>query len=212
MNKRRFSWSKLQVVKILSQGFIIFGIGFTSYWAFSIWILPDYSTTKTISTINEKPIENNSEDSSITLSDQEILYPNYPSVGDNIGSLFIPSLNIELPLIQGTGDKELKKGVGHFVQSVLPGEKDNCVLSGHRETTFNQIGKLIIGDLLIVQTSAGTFIFEVKGSRIVHKDDKTVIVPTDHAVLTLTTCYPFNFISSAPDRYILSADLIIQLE
>ena len=46
------------------------------------------------------------------------------------------------------------------------------------------------------------------GTRIVHEDDKTVIVPIEHAVLTLTTCYPFNFIGSATDRYIISADLM----
>ena len=104
---------------------------------------------------------------------------------------------------------ELKKGVGHFNQSVLPGEKDNCVFSGHRETVFRQLGKLKIGDQLIVQTSAGTFTYEVSGTRIVDAEDKTVIVPTDHAVLTLTTCYPFNTPGYFPDRYIVSADLIM---
>jgi sortase A len=59
-----------------------------------------------------------------------------------------------------------------------------------------------------VQTAAGTFSYEVKRIRIVHQDDRTVIVHTDHAVLTLTTCYPFHFIGSAPDRYIVSADLV----
>ncbi len=60
-----------------------------------------------------------------------------------------------------------------------------------------------------MQTSAGIFTYKVNGTRIVHKDDKTVIVPTNHAVLTLTTCYPFNVIGNAPDRYIVSADLNI---
>lgn len=36
----------------------------------------------------------------------------------------------------------------------------------------------------------------------------TVIVPTDHAVLTLTTCYPFNTPGYSPDRYIVSAALL----
>ena len=111
-------------------------------------------------------------------------------------------------MMQGTGEKELKKGVGHFNQSVLPGEKDNCVISGHRETAFRQLNKLKAGNPLIVKTSAGTFTYEVSGTRIVHKDDKTVIVPTKNAVLTLTTCYPFNFIGNAPDRYIVSAVLV----
>jgi sortase (surface protein transpeptidase) len=85
------------------------------------------------------------------------LYLEYPAVGDNIGSLTIPALARKLPILQGTGVKELEEGVGHFTQSVLPGEEDNCVLSGHRETVFRQLGDLKIGDQLIVQTSAGTF-------------------------------------------------------
>ena len=116
------------------------------------------------------------------------LYPVYPVEGDNIGSITIPALKRKLPIIQGTGEKELKKGVGHFAQSVLPGEADNCVLSGHRDTVFSKLDGIKIGDQLIVETSAGIFTYEVKNTRIVHADDKTVIVPTDHAVLTLTTC------------------------
>ena len=136
------------------------------------------------------------------------VYPENPADSDSIGSLTIPALNRKLPIFQGTGEKELKKGVGHFTQSVLPGEEDNCVLSGHRETVFRKLYNLKIGDLLIVETSAGTFTYEVNGTRIVHQDDKTVIVPTDHAVLTLTTCYPFYYLGHAPDRYIVSAALV----
>lgn len=136
------------------------------------------------------------------------LYSVYPKEGENIGILTIPALNRKLPILQGTGANELKKGVGHFAQSVLPGEDDNCVFSGHRETAFKQIGVLKIGDMLIVQTSAGIFTYEINGMRVVHEDDKTVIVPTDHAVLTMTTCYPFNAIGHAPDRYIVSATLV----
>ncbi len=136
------------------------------------------------------------------------LYAVYPTEGDAIGSLTIPAIKRKLPIFQGTSAEPLKKGVGHFSQSVLPGEKDNCVFSGHRETVFRQLGMLKIGDQLIVQTSAGTFTYEVKGTRIVDEDDRTVIVPTDHAVLTLTTCYPFDTPGYSPERYIVSADLL----
>jgi len=159
----------------------------------------------------EIPISTSTEKSDFVASNintDKSLYPVYPVEGDNIGSLTIPDLNIKLPIIQGTNEKELSKGVGHFIQSVLPGEKDNCVISGHRETSFRQIGNLKIGDKLIVETSAGIFTYAVTGTRIVDQDDKTVIVPTDHAVLTMTTCYPFNYIGDAPERYIVSADII----
>lgn len=125
-----------------------------------------------------------------------------------MGSLSIPALKQKLPIIEGTGTDDLKKGVGHFIKSVLPGERDNCVLSGHRDTVFARLGELKIGDRLIVETSAGTYTYQIKRIRIVHKDDRTVIVPTDHAVLTVSTCYPFHYIGSAPDRYVLSADLV----
>jgi len=139
----------------------------------------------------------------------QVLYPVRPAVGDPVGTLLIPALDQSLPIVEGTGNDELRDGVGHYAQSVLPGEVDNCVLSAHRDTYFSGLEALKIGDQLIVQTSAGTFAYEIGGVRIVDKDDRTVIVPTDHAVLTLSTCYPFNYVGSAPDRYIISADAVV---
>lgn len=138
----------------------------------------------------------------------EVLYPEYPVEGDLIGTLLIPAVGQSFPIVEGTGDDELKRGVGHFRQSVLPGIEDNCVLSGHRDTVFTRLGKLEMGDQLITETAAGRFTYEIVDIRIVDKDDKTVIVPADHAVLTVSTCYPFDYVGSAPDRYILTADLV----
>ncbi|MBW4083672.1 class D sortase [Paenibacillus sp. S150] len=138
----------------------------------------------------------------------DILYPIRPLEGDVIGKLSIPALQQILPIIHGTDEDELEQGIGHFSQSVLPGENNNSVLSGHRDTVFAKLGELEIGNKLVVETSAGTFTYKISAIRIVHKDDKTIIVPTDHAVLTVITCYPFRFIGAAPDRYILIADLI----
>jgi sortase A len=140
----------------------------------------------------------------------QVLYPVRPAEGDPVGTLVIPALGQTLPIVEGTGNDELKQGVGHYAQSVLPGEPDNCVLSAHRDTHFSGLEALKVGDRLIVQTSAGTFTYEISNIRIVDKDDRTVIVPTDHAVLTLSTCYPFNYVGSAPDRYIISADAVVQ--
>ncbi|MEC5423428.1 class D sortase [Virgibacillus sp. C22-A2] len=136
------------------------------------------------------------------------LYPMRPEIGDHIGELYIPKLNAVLPIYHGTDDDELEKGVGHFAGSVLPGEVDNAVLSGHRDTVFRRLGEVGEGDELIVTTSAGEFTYKIQKVRIVDADDRTVIVPKPRATLTVSTCYPFDFIGSAPDRYILSAYLI----
>lgn len=104
----------------------------------------------------------------------------------------------------------VEKGVGHFVGSVMPGIKDNTVLAGHRDSVFSKLGKLVVGDLVTISTSDGTFIYSVTKTRIVLPTDKTVIVPTPNATLTLITCYPSYYIGSAPKRYIVSADLVNQ--
>ena len=132
-----------------------------------------------------------------------------PAVGDVIGSLWIPKLKRTIDIIEGTGTKELKRGVGHYVGSVLPGVSDNSVLAGHRDSVFRNLGDLKLGDLMTVRTDYGVFVYEVHAIRIVKSNDKTVIVPTDDAVLTLSTCYPFRFIGNAPKRYIVQAGLVI---
>lgn len=140
--------------------------------------------------------------------DTKALYPDRPAQGDKIGSLSIPSLKMSLPIYEGTKESELERGVGHYSGSVLPGESDNCVLSGHRDTVFSELQHLEKGDKLLVRTSAGTFTYRIYKIRIVDKEDTTVIVPKPRASLTLTTCYPFTYIGSAPQRYIISAYLI----
>jgi len=90
----------------------------------------------------------------------------------------------------------------------MPGAKDNSVLSGHRDSVFSKLGQLRKGDSVIVRTSSGTFTYLVRRTFIVMANDRTVIVPTPTATLTLTTCYPFFVIGSAPKRFIVSADLV----
>jgi sortase A len=139
---------------------------------------------------------------------KEAVYLKQPEQGENIGELIIPKLDAALPIIHGTDEEELEKGVGHFAGSVLPGMDDNSVLSGHRDTVFRRLGEVGKGDLLIVKTAAGKFTYKVRQVRIVDEDDRTVIVPKPKATLTVSTCYPFDFVGYAPERYILVANLI----
>ena len=146
----------------------------------------------------------------IALSQPITTSSDYTSValGEVIGIISIPKLDEIYPIVQGTDDKDLKKGVGHYVNSVMPGAKDNTVLAGHRDSVFSRLGRLIKGDLVIIKTRSGTFKYFVTKTRIVMANDRTVIVPTPEATLTLSTCYPFHYIGSAPKRFIVSAKLM----
>ena len=141
-------------------------------------------------------------------TDSTVRYSLYPKIGDVIGTISLPSLNEKLPIIEGTDDAELKRGVGHYVGSVLPGVRDNSVLAGHRDSVFSNLGKLALGDPIVVRTTAGQFTYKVTKFRIVMADDRTVIVPTPGAILTLSTCYPFRYVGNAPKRYIVTAELM----
>ena len=127
--------------------------------------------------------------------------------GDYLGVLAIPRLNRSVRIYEGTEKAQLKKGAGHYEKSVLPGIADNSVIAGHRDTVFSQFGLLQRGDKVIVTTKYGKFTYIIEKFRIVDGDDRTVIVPTKRAILTLSTCYPFHYVGSAPQRFIVTAVL-----
>ena len=140
---------------------------------------------------------------------RKILYPVRPKMNEKFGELIIPKLKAVLPIYEGTDEDALERGVGHYAKSVLPGESDNSVLSGHRDTVFRSIGKLKVGDELIVKTYAGVFTYRIKKTWIVDEDDRSVIVSHyGKKILTLTTCYPFNWIGPAPQRYIIQSEMV----
>jgi len=128
--------------------------------------------------------------------------------GAYLGQLSIPSIGKRVNYYQGTDGRTLKKGVGHFIESVMPGIVNNSVLSGHRDTVFSDLGKVKIGALIRVSTVKGEFLYKVNRIRIVKSNDRTVIVPTAYAQLTLSTCYPFRYIGNAPERYVVIARLV----
>jgi len=208
MNRKRSADRKFNGMHMLSPGLLILGISFI------IWSLYQINENKVSTSAEVTPVQEQLETviippiSKEVIVDNQILYPIRPTVGEDIGSLTIPALDQTIPIFHGTHEDELSRGIGHFAQSVLPGENDNSVLSGHRDTVFKKLGQLKLQDQLIVKTSAGVFIYEIKEIKIVDQYDKSIITPTDDATLTVTTCYPFDFIGSAPDRYILIADLV----
>lgn len=128
-----------------------------------------------------------------------------PKRDEVVGVLYIPKIDKKLPIIEGTEEEMLAKGVGHYESTAFPGEDEQILLSGHRDTAFRQFGELEIGDRFLIEMPYGTFEYEMMEAEIVDADDTSVISPKGEEVLTLSTCYPFSFIGSAPDRYIIYA-------
>ncbi|MCT2536772.1 class D sortase [Aquibacillus koreensis] len=129
----------------------------------------------------------------------------HPNQGETVGLLEIPSIEGELPIIEGTDPDELEKGVGHYSGTAFPMQGDQIVMSGHRDTVFRRLGDVQIGDTITVKLPYGEKAYEMVDSKIVDADDRTIIGPTSDEELVITTCYPFSYVGDAPDRYILYA-------
>jgi sortase A len=130
--------------------------------------------------------------------------------GEIIGEIYFPVLKKRIAILEGTQRPQLKKGAGHYTGSAIIGASGNSVLAGHRDTVFRGLGKLKAHDLIEVETVDGKFIYAVTGSRIVDAGERGAITDSSTATLTLITCYPFGYIGSAPERYLLFASLVRQ--
>jgi sortase A len=121
------------------------------------------------------------------------------------GTLEIPKLKKTIGIVEGSDGNALNKGVGHMQETSFPGQGEQIILSGHRDTVFRNFGKLEIGDEFIVTMPYGTFTYEIKETKIVQEDDTTIVKKMGEEVLLVSTCYPFNVIGSSPDRFIAYA-------
>jgi len=125
--------------------------------------------------------------------------------------LRVPRLGIEVPILEGTSDATLNRGVGHIPGTALPGQPGNLAITGHRDGFFRPLKDLVPGDAIDVERGQSvhqTDRYVVRQIRIVFPSDTSVLHRTAGSTLTLVTCYPFYFVGAAPQRYIVQADLL----
>lgn len=193
--------------RIIALFFITIGVAYGSY-SLILYFQKLQINETIISTAEVVKQEENANSS--TNKKLPIIVPKdqRPKTGQHFADLIIPRLKVKIPVIEGTDEDELSVGAGHYAGSVLPGEGDNCVIAGHRDTVFRRMGQLKNGDLLQVSSNQGVFTYQIRKMWITDPDDRTVIVSRDEPILTLATCYPFSFIGPAPKRYIIEAKLV----
>lgn len=128
-----------------------------------------------------------------------------PQRGETVGRIDIPRLGVSAIVRAGTDARTLRLAVGHIPGTALPGEPGNVGLAAHRDTFFRRLRDVRPDDEIHLTTPDGAYTYRVERTDVVDPDDVWVLDPTDHPALTLVTCYPFNFIGSAPQRFIVRA-------
>jgi len=125
--------------------------------------------------------------------------------GEVIGEIQIRRLGLTAVVAQGESAATLQRAVGHLSDTALPGELGNVVLAGHRDTVFRPLKGVRPGDAITLKTQEGDFEYLVESSAVVRPSNIQVLEPTGGRTLTLITCFPFSYVGSAPDRFIVRA-------
>ena len=121
--------------------------------------------------------------------------------------LRIPKLGLEVPVYDGTDDLTLNRGVGRIIGTTRLGVTGNTGIAGHRDGFFRGLKDVGPGDAVELMLPTQTSHYLVENIQITSPEDVSVLQSTAKPHLTLVTCYPFYFVGSAPQRYIVSASL-----
>jgi len=129
------------------------------------------------------------------------------AAGSTVGRIEIPRLGVSAVIRAGSDARTLRLAVGYIPGTALPGDLGNFGLAGHRDTFFRKLRDINPDDEIRIVTKDGVFNYYVQRTSIVMPQDVWVLDPTNYPALTLVTCYPFNYIGSAPKRFIVRASL-----
>jgi len=111
------------------------------------------------------------------------------------GSIYIPKLNLELPIYTGLTTANLEAGIAHLEGTSLPigGRNTHSVLCGHsgRVTNefFTNINKLVEGDLFFIRTRKQRLTYKVISSKVIDPaETSALLIVPDKDYVTLLTC------------------------
>ncbi len=134
---------------------------------------------------------------------------NYPEYGTQYATIQIPSIDVDLPVYFGDTLEILKKGVGHSSGSYFPGEGGSIIYMGHNsKSVFRRFSEVKKGDKITVKTSYGEFNYKIYDMQLIKETETDKLPIQDQKeILMVYTCYPFNNIGYATQRYVLYAEL-----
>ncbi|MES9536272.1 MULTISPECIES: class E sortase [unclassified Actinomadura] len=124
-----------------------------------------------------------------------------PRAGAVIAQIRIRRMRLKTSVRQGVGAAVLRRGVGHYPGTALPGKEGNTVLLGHRTTwlhPFNRLDRMRRGDRIVLRVGRASYVYRVRAKRVIDPRDRRALeaVPFKRAsephgkYVTLITCTP----------------------
>lgn len=125
--------------------------------------------------------------------------------GEPVARVRIPRLDLSVVVAEGTTDGVLRRAAGRLGGSAAPGSDGNVVVAAHRDSFFRPLEHIEIGDEVLLDGPGGSDVYTVEWTRIVDPTALEVTEDPGYPSLTLVTCYPFRYLGSAPQRFIVRA-------
>jgi sortase A len=138
---------------------------------------------------------------------QEYLSSANMAASKPLAVLRIPKIDLEVPVYNDTDDLTLNRGVGRIIGTAQMGGRGNLGIAGHRDGFFRGLKDLAVGDEIYIDRTGETDTYAVANIEIVSPTDVSVLKATQLPSITLVTCYPFYYVGSAPQRYIVHANI-----
>ena len=134
---------------------------------------------------------------------------NYPEYGTKYATIEIDKIGVNLPVYYGDTLEILKKGVGHSSGSYFPGEGGSIIYMGHNsKNMFRRFSELQKGNEIKVTTSYGEYVYKIYDMQLIKETELDKLpIQRDKEILMVYTCYPFNNIGYATQRYVVYAEL-----
>ena len=161
-----------------------------------------------ISLINKMAIDKSAKKEEIMAIDTNTnKIQNYPEYGTQYATIEIPKIDVNLPVYFGSTLDVLKNGVGHDSASYFPGEGGTIIYMGHNsKNAFRRFSELKKGDEITEKTSYGDFTYKIYDMKLINEKDLDALpIQKDEEILMCYTCYPFNNIGYATQRYVVYA-------
>jgi sortase A len=126
-----------------------------------------------------------------------------------VGRLEVRRVGLSAMVVEGTTRADLRRAAGHIPGTGMPGVAGNVGIAAHRDTFFRPLRNIRKNDIVTLTTVHAEYRYRVVSTQVVDPGDVSVLEASDQEILTLVTCYPFYFVGSAPDRFIVRAERII---
>ena len=113
--------------------------------------------------------------------------------GEAIGRLAIPSIDLDVVVVEGTDTASLQKGPGHYPETPFPGQGGTTAIAGHRTTylaPFRHLDQLTRGDQIEIEMPYANFAYRVQKTRVVDDSAVEIIHKVGYERLVLTACHP----------------------